>query len=109
MSDVTAAENAQIGGEWTVNAEAMGQALQISLNLEQNGSDVTGRMESALGGGDLSGTVTGNSFSAVSKTEIMGQAVELTITGTVDGDSMSGSINAGMPGLPDLPFSGKRA
>lgn len=105
MNDTTS----QIAGEWTISAEAMGQALQISLHLEQNGSDVTGKMESALGGGDLTGTVTGNTFNAVSKTEIMGQKVELAITGTVDGDSMTGSINTGMPGLPDLPFTGKMA
>jgi len=59
-------------------------------------------------GGDLTGTVSSRNFSAVSQTEIMGQKVDLGITGTVDGDSMTGSINAGMPGLPDLPFTGKR-
>ncbi len=68
MND-TNQENAQLSGKWTINAEAMGQALQISLDLEQNGNEVTGKMESALGGGKLNGTVTGNSFSAVSKTE----------------------------------------
>jgi zinc protease len=105
----SSAPPAQIAGDWAISAEAMGQALQISLHIEQNGSEVTGKMESAMGGGDLAGTVTGNNFSAVSKTEIMGQQVELTISGTADGDSMTGSINAGMPGLPELPFTGKRA
>ena len=100
---------ANVAGDWNISAEAMGQALQISLHLEQNDSEVTGEMESAMGGGDLTGTVTGNNLSAVSKTEIMGKEVELTISGTVDGDAMNGSINAGMPGLPDLPFTGKRA
>ncbi len=98
-----------IAGKWTLNVEAMGQALQVALDLQQDGSTVSGKMESALVGGDISGTVTGNNFSAVSKTEVMGQSVELNMNGTADGDSMTGSINAGMPGIPDLPFTGTRA
>jgi zinc protease len=99
---------ANVAGEWAVSAEAMGQALQITLNLQQDGSAITGRMDSAMGGGELTGTVTGDSFNATSHMEIMGQEVDLSISGTVTGDEMSGSINAGMPGLPDLPFSGEK-
>ena len=83
--------------------------MQINLQLDQNGSDVTGKMESAMVNGDISGTVTGNKLSATTKTSIMGQDVELNITGAADGDAMSGTINTGMPMLPELPFTATRA
>ena len=34
--------------------------------------------------------------------------VELNINGTIDGDTMKGVINSGIPGFPPLPFEGKR-
>jgi hypothetical protein len=99
---------AQLSGAWTLSVEAMGQAMQINLQLDQNGSDVTGKMESAMVNGDINGTVTGNKLNATTKTSIMGQDVELNIVGAADGDSMSGTINTGMPMLPELPFTARR-
>jgi len=99
---------ADVAGKWTLSVEAMGQALQIGLDLQQDGNNVSGKMESALVSGDISGTVAGNKFNASSKTEVMGQEVTLNMAGTVEGDSMTGTINAGMPGLPDLPFTGNK-
>lgn len=99
---------AQLSGAWVLSVEAMGQALQINLQLEQNGPEVTGKMESSLVNGDINGTVAGNNLTATTKTSIMGQDVELVISGTVEGDSMSGSIATGMPMLPELPFSASR-
>jgi hypothetical protein len=62
-----------------------------------------------LGKGEISGgSVSGNKVSAVAKSEIQGQSVELTIIGTVDGDKMSGTINAPMIPMP-LPFTGTKA
>jgi zinc protease len=99
---------ANMAGKWTLNVEAMGQTLQIALDLQQDGNNVSGKMESALVSGDINGTVAGNSFNAASKTEVMGQEVEMNMAGTVEGDSITGSINAGLPGIPDLPFNGNR-
>jgi zinc protease len=100
---------AQLSGAWTLSVEAMGQAMQINLQLDQNGSDVNGKMESAMVNGDINGTVTGNKLSATTKTSIMGQDVELNITAAADGEAMNGTINTGMPMLPELPFTAKRA
>jgi hypothetical protein len=33
----------------------------------------------------------------------------LNISGTVEGETMKGVINTGMPNFPPLPFEGKRA
>ncbi len=112
MNDFIVDENApaaNMAGKWTLSVEAMGQALQIELDLAQDGSTVTGKMASALVNGDINGSVTGNNFNATTRTSIMGQDVELQINGNVEGDSMSGSITTGMPMLPELPFTAARA
>ena len=61
-----------------------------------------------LGDGEIEGgTVSGNKLAATAMAEMQGQTVEFKITGTVDGDSMSGSIIA--PIVPDpLSFTGSR-
>jgi hypothetical protein len=53
------------------------------------------------------GKVKGDKFSATAKSEIQGQSVELTISGNVENDSMSGSLTAPMIPMP-LNFSGSR-
>lgn len=101
-------DSINISGAWVLSVSAMGQALQIKLDLQQDGSAVSGTMDSAMVKGDINGSVDGNQMNATSKTNIMGQDVELKIDGTVDGDSMSGNIATGMALLPNLPFTAQR-
>ncbi len=96
-------------GKWNLSLEAQGQKIPVTLILKQDGNAVTGSLESMLGKGEISsGKVSGNKFVGTAKTEIQGQSVELNINGTIDGDTMKGIINTGIPGFPPLPFEGKR-
>jgi hypothetical protein len=103
-------ETSNVAGKWDLNLEAQGQKLPVSLDLSQDGAKVSGTLNSMLGKGVISDAkVTGNKLKGTAKTEMQGQAMELSISGTVDGDSMKGTIETGMPGFPPLPFEGKRA
>lgn len=102
-------DSINISGAWVLSVQAMGQALQIKLDLQQDGSAVTGTMNSSLVKGDINGSVDGNQMNATTKTNIMGQDVELKITGNVEGDSMTGNIETGMMMLPNLPFTASRS
>ncbi len=103
-------ETANVAGKWDLTLEAQGQKLPVSLELKQDGANVTGIMSSMLGQGKIeSAKVSGNRLTGTASSEMQGQKVELSINGTVEGDTMKGTINTGIPGFPPLPFEGKRA
>ena len=102
------AETAQVGGIWELSIDAQGQELTVTLNLEQEGGEVTGTLESMLGSGEIGdGKVTGRRMSATAVSEFQGQEVELAIKCTVDGESIEGTISVPMIPVP-LEFKGNR-
>lgn len=99
---------ADVAGEWSLTVDFQGQQFPVSLALEQNGETVSGKLQSVLGEGDVhDGKVKGSKFSATAKSNVQGQNIELSITGTVENDSMSGSLSAPMIPMP-LNFTGTR-
>ncbi|HEY0426971.1 MAG TPA: pitrilysin family protein [Pyrinomonadaceae bacterium] len=101
-------EAANVAGKWNLKLEAMGQELAVVLILEQNGNDVSGSLETMLGNGEITyGRVKGNQLTATAVAEVQGQSAEFTISGTVEGDSMSGSLSTQMIPMP-LDFTGTR-
>ena len=68
---------------------------------------LTGHYSSAnLGESDLTGTVKGAEINFSFDAELQGQAMSVTYAGTVDGDSMSGTVDLG--GLASGTFTGER-
>ena len=82
--------------------------MPVTLTVEQDGTSISGKLVTMLGEGEIkTGSVTGSKFSAAAVTDLQGQSVELSISGKVTGDSMTGSITA--PIIPEpLTFSGSR-
>jgi zinc protease len=104
------AEDAQmdISGNWDLTIDFQGQQIPVSLILEQTDGKLTGKLESMLGEGKIeNGKVSGTAFSAVAVTEMQGQSLELAISGTVENDTMTGTLSAPMIPTP-LGFSGKK-
>jgi zinc protease len=102
------AETANVSGNWTLTLEVMGQEMNMNLVLEQDGENISGKVESMIGEGVISdGKVNGNKFSAVANTEFQRQKLELGIKGAVKGDSMSGIMSAPIIPAP-LEFKGVR-
>ncbi len=97
-----------VSGNWKLKVDFQGQEIPVSLKLEQTDGKISGKLESMLGEGKIeNGKVTGNSFSAVAVTEMQGQQIELAISGTVENETMKGTLSAPMIPMP-LDFSGQR-
>ena len=106
---VSNAPAANVNGVWTLQVEAQGQKLPVTLTLKQDGAAVSGSLSSMLGEGTIAGAkVSGNKLTGAAKMTLQGQAVDFTINATIDGDTMKGVLNTGIPQLPPLPFEGKR-
>ena len=99
---------AAVSGKWELSLNFQGQQLPVTLILDQNNENVSGKIETVLGSGNIEeGSVKGNKVTATARTEIQGQSVDFAISGSVDGDSMTGTLSA--PIIPDsLSFEGKR-
>lgn len=101
-------ESAQIEGKWNLLLEVQGQQLPVSLILVQTNGKLSGTIESMLGEGEISeGKIKGNKISATANIGVQGQVFELTISGTVDGDSISGAVDTPMVPQP-VNYTGSR-
>lgn len=101
---------ANVNGKWNLTIDFQGQQVPVTLMLKQDGATVSGSLDSMMGKGGIAGAkVSGNKFTAVAKSQIQGQSVDLNISGTVDGDSMKGTLTVPMPGAPPFNFTGTRA
>jgi dipeptidyl aminopeptidase/acylaminoacyl peptidase len=106
--DMNAAPAVNAGGKWNLTASAGGQEIPITLDLKQDGANLTGELQSHMGGGTIeSGKVSGNAVLATAKVEVQGQAMELKIEGTIDGGKMNGTMSG--PGLPPITFTATKA
>ncbi len=95
-------------GNWNLKIDFQGQEIPVKLNLEQNDGKLSGKLESMLGEGKIeNGKVSGNNFSAVATTEMQGQQLEISINGTLENESLKGSLSAPMIPMP-LDFTGER-
>ena len=98
----------EVAGKWTLTVDAPGEAVEVVLDLKQEGENVTGTMASTHGSGTVTkGTFKEKKLNATLKADIQGSPTELTIDGTVDGDKISGTITAG--GLGSFAYAGARA
>lgn len=101
--ETTSAPAANLGGKWTLVAEA-GQSISIAMEIKQDGANFTGGTFAAIGNGTIEGgKISGNSFTALLKADIQGQIVELQMEGKIDGNKMSGTFSGG--GFGSIPFT----
>lgn len=94
-------------GTWNITTNTPMGAQKGVLTLEVDGNNLTGNMSGAQGSIDLeNGQVDGDSVSWHAKiTQPMPMTLEFS--GTIDGDSISGSVKLGAFGT--ATFSGERA
>ncbi len=103
------AEPANVAGTWSLKTNFQGMDVELSLVLEQDGTAVTGKLETPLGEGSIdAGSVAGSKMTATAVAEMQGQSVEFAIGANISGDEMQGSITN--PLLPEaLAFSATRS
>lgn len=100
-------ETVNVSGNWIISAEAMGQPIEIEMNLTQEDENVVGKLNSILGKGTIEdGKIIENNLSGTIKIEFQGQPVELKINGTVANNSMKGTL--GSP-FGEIPFTAAKS
>lgn len=95
-----------LNGTWNITTTAGSQQIPGTLTLQQQGTRLTGRIETPFGTADITdGSATGNSFRIASTLNIEGQSTDITFEGTVSGNQMSGTVTSSRG---SFPFRGTR-
>ncbi|MEQ1764269.1 MAG: amidohydrolase family protein, partial [Pyrinomonadaceae bacterium] len=90
-----------VGGGYSINIAAPGQALTGMLTLTQDGNQLTGTMVTELGTTTLrEGRVTQNGFSFAGTVVFGGQSIDFTVLATVTGNTFSGTVDSPQGAIP---------
>ncbi len=100
---------ANLTGIWALEIQTpFGQDIPATLTLEKTDAGFSGKVESAMGQGDLANvSLDGQQFQATLAFAMEGNAIDANISGSLEGTRMEGTIT--LKNLPELPFSGSRA
>jgi hypothetical protein len=94
---------ADAAGEWAVSfTTPSGPNDDFTMYLSQSGARLSGRLVSQSGEFPLTGALDGNQFRIVWSFPEGGQMVEITFSGKIDGDHMTGTAKLGTLGEGEL-------
>jgi hypothetical protein len=79
---------ANVSGKWNVAVSGDAGSASQTIDIKQDGNKITGNFKGPRQSGPLEGTVDGNNIKFHVSTR-----VPLDYTGTVDGDSMKGTMS----------------
>jgi hypothetical protein len=100
---------ANIGGVWQISWQGRSDSEQATMQIQQDGSILSGTFQGFGGTSPLSGEIAGNNISF--SVQLQGRPITLAFTGTVDGDAISGTFQPqggnGGPGGPGGPGGGQ--
>src|SRR3954471_11827029 len=96
-----------VAGDWDAVFNTPGGAQPLKLILKVDGEKLTGTARRSRGDVALAGTIKGDDIMFSYTIEYNGNAVTLTFTGKVKGDSMSGTVSFNDSASDD--WSAKRA
>jgi len=92
-----AQETANVAGKWEMSSETPRGAQTSTFTFEQEGNVLTGTVETQRGSTPInSGTVEGNVVTFTIVRGMRDRSMEMTYTGTLDGDTISGSMTTPM-------------
>ena len=96
-----------IAGEWNASMNTPGGARAFGLVFKVEGEKLTGTVKRDAGDVPLEGTVKGKAVTFSYSVNYNGNALLLTMTATVTGDTMQGTVSFG--GQADDEFTATRA
>ncbi len=82
---------ANVGGTWQISWQGRSGTQQATMQIQQDGSKLSGTFEDASGSSSVTGSIAGNNLSF--SVQIQGRPMTLAFTGTIDGDKMSGTFS----------------
>jgi hypothetical protein len=83
---------ADVSGTWAFQVEFSGGTGTPTMTFKQDGEKLTGHYSGQLGEAPLTGTVKGNAIEFSIDVDIQGTAAHIVYSGTVDKDSMKGTV-----------------
>ncbi len=87
-----------LSGKWSMTAEAGGQVVPISVQIDQDADNFTGSISTPFGDGKIEdGKLEGSNFTGTIKLDFQGQPLQLTMNGNMEG-----------AGVPPVVFSASR-
>lgn len=95
-----------VTGDWTVTVESPQGTTSIDATMKQTGEDLTGSITSPMGSVDFKGKVVKDALNVKYTLDLQGNSIEITMTGTVAADSITGNLNFG--GMGDVPWTAKK-
>jgi hypothetical protein len=95
-----------VSGDWLVTIESPQGPVTIDLTMKQAGEALTGTVTSPMGSVDFKGKVLKNALNVSYTMNVQGNSIEITMTGTVEGDAIAGRVDFG--GLGEVPWAAKR-
>jgi len=87
-------EPAKVAGTWEMTYEGPRGTRTQTLTIQQDGSTIKGTAKGQRGEAPLEGSVTGNNIKFTITRETPGGTFTLEYSGTVEGDSMKGTVHS---------------
>ncbi len=84
-----------VTGKWNMMFNLETGAAPATMTLTQDGDKVMGSLTSDQGTFEFEVTMSGNTLEWTFELDAGGGAIEIAITGTVDGDAMTGTVSLG--------------
>ena len=97
---------ADVDGSWDCTVKSPLGEQKLTLTVNSDGGSFTGTASGAMGSSDVTGTVEGNTIKWQQQMTVP-MPMTLDCTATVDGDGISGQVQAGSFG--SFPLSGSRS
>jgi hypothetical protein len=88
------AATANVSGNWSVSTQGQHGSGTHKMTIEQDGSTISGSLESDRGDEDLQGSVEGNDIHFTVSINTPRGAMTLKYSGKVQGDSMKGTLQS---------------
>lgn len=85
-------QSTNIGGAWQLSMQGREGAQQATMQLQQDGSKLSGTFQGPHGSSPLTGSVDGNNISFNVQMQGRRGAMTLAFTGTIDGNKMTGTL-----------------
>ena len=95
------AQDTKVDGAWTLTMVTPNGTSNPTLTLKQAEEKLTGTFAGRMGEIPIEGTIKESAITFSAKINAQGQELVLTFTGTVDQDSMKGSVDFGGMGSTD--------
>jgi hypothetical protein len=101
------AKAVDLTGTWVLELKTAGGGGTPTVTLKQEGEKLSGQYSSQMvGEAPVTGSVKGSDFTFQFNASIQGNTIAIVYTGTVDGDTMKGTVKLG--DLGEGTFTGKR-